>query len=99
MDWSVPREALTDGASSVTVAAVDIKRNASAPLWSGWAGPRPSRRRRTPGSRTPAGDGAGLELAVPRQAPIAPGARRECAATGGVVRGACHVASRLRHCA
>ena len=27
MDWSVPREALTDGASSVTVAAVDIKRN------------------------------------------------------------------------
>ena len=29
MDWSVPREALTDGASSVTVAAVDIKRNSS----------------------------------------------------------------------
>ncbi len=31
MDWSVPREALTDGASSVTVHAVDIKRNISAP--------------------------------------------------------------------
>ena len=32
MDWSVPREALTDGASSVTVRAVDIKRNTSAPV-------------------------------------------------------------------
>jgi hypothetical protein len=32
MDWSVPREALTDGASSVRVVAVDIKRNASAPI-------------------------------------------------------------------
>ena len=31
MDWSIPRQALTDGASSVTVRAVDIKRNISAP--------------------------------------------------------------------
>ena len=34
MDWSVPREEITDGASSVTVRAVDIKRNISAPVWS-----------------------------------------------------------------
>jgi hypothetical protein len=32
MDWSIPREALTDGATSVTVTAVDIKRKRSAPL-------------------------------------------------------------------
>ena len=42
MDWSVPREALTDGASSVTVLAVDIKRNISAPVWSRWTGRAPA---------------------------------------------------------
>ena len=39
MDWRVPREALTDGASSVTVVAVDIKRNTSSPPSSRWEGP------------------------------------------------------------
>jgi len=32
MDWSVPREALTDGATSVTMRAVDIKGTISAPV-------------------------------------------------------------------
>ena len=32
MNWSVSREEITDGASSVTVRAVDIKRNISAPV-------------------------------------------------------------------
>ena len=41
MDWRIPRSALTDGASSVRVVAVDIKRNTSAPAVVSLGGSQP----------------------------------------------------------
>ena len=83
MDWSVPREALTDGASSVTVAAVDIKRNI--PSWS----------RCGAASCSVTLTGAAGSQAPPGL----PSALSGAGASAAALLGACHVASRLRLCA
>ena len=92
MNWSVPEEALTDGASSVTGARRRHQAQHVGPrvVVAGQAAAASRGRRGTAERHASA-------LAT-SSAGKRPG-RRECAATGGVVRRACHVASRLRLCA